>query len=120
MSHPLSLALSMEPPVQAAIVTACGTVSVALIGVVVELLRRQHKRLGEVKAHAAAARDQVQNSHTTNLRDDIDRVLAGLDQVIETQRQHGKDIGGLREELRTERIERIDVERRLDNHLTAR
>ncbi|MFC4089363.1 DUF2746 domain-containing protein [Micromonospora sp. GCM10011541] len=95
--------IDLEPTVQVAIVGG-------VFGVLAELLRRQHKRLGEVKEHVA-------NSHTTNLRDDIDKVLAGLGQVIETQRQHGKEISGIREEIRHERVERMDVERRLDQHM---
>ena len=52
--------------------------------------------------------DQVQNNHTTNLRDDIDHfhssILANLTEIR-------RDIGGLREELRTERLERIAGDR---------
>lgn len=112
-------ALALEPQVQAAAVTATGTISVALIGVLVEMLRRQHKKLSEVKDHAAAARDQVQNSHKTNLRDDVDRVLRGLEDVKELIRTQGRDIAGLREEIRHERAERLDVERRFDDHVRA-
>ncbi|OKI45247.1 hypothetical protein A6A27_11925 [Micromonospora sp. CB01531] len=91
-------------------VTAGGGVAVALIGVLVEILRRQHKRLGEV-------RDHVANSHTTNLRDDVDRVLAGLNDVKTLIHGQGRDIAGLREEIRHERTERLEVERRLDQYM---
>ncbi|MEU7905897.1 DUF2746 domain-containing protein [Actinoplanes sp. NPDC049118] len=94
--------------------TTLGTVLVALIGVVVELLRRQHKALGAVQ-------EQVHNAHGTNLRDDLDKVIAGVDQLLDGQdrhdqllREHARDIGGLRAELRHERAERLAVERRLD------
>ncbi|WP_018728529.1 DUF2746 domain-containing protein [Salinispora pacifica] len=107
-----ALALSLDPAVQAAIVTALGAIAVAFIGLLVDLLRRQHKHLAEVREH-------VTNAHDTNLRDDIDRVLAGLDQVIETQRQQGRDINGLRDDIRHERLERMDVARRLDQHMTG-
>jgi len=107
----------VEPSVQVAIITGICTVLVALIGVAVELLRRQHKALGAV-AH------QVQNTHGTNLRDDVDTLLHGVDQLLNGQahhdellREHAADIGGLREELRHERAERLDVERRLDARL---
>jgi hypothetical protein len=103
---------ALEAPVQAAIVTATGAVIVALIGIALEMLRRNHKRLGRVQ-------EQVVNSHPTNLRDDVDRVLAGLERIERTQRQQGGDINGLREEIRHERAERLDVERRL-NRLTER
>lgn len=97
------ITLALEPPVQAAIVTAGGTVTVALLGILVELLRRQSKRLSEVKDHAAAARDQVQNSHKTNLRDDIDVVIT--------------ELRGLRSEVRQERLERFDYEQRTNERL---
>jgi hypothetical protein len=117
-------ALAVEPTVQAAAITGLCAVLVALTGVVVELLRRQQKAIGAVKAHAEATRDQVQNSHGTNLRDDVDKLLLGVDDLLDGQRRHGdllrthsRDIGGLREEIRHERAERLDIERRL-NRLT--
>jgi len=111
--------LALDPPVQAATVTAAATVMVALIGVMLEMMRRNHKKLGDVQQNTKDAVHQVQNSHSTNLRDDIDRVLQSLDRVELTQRLHGKDIGGLREEMRQERVERNDLERRVDR-LTER
>ncbi|MEU4155688.1 DUF2746 domain-containing protein [Actinoplanes sp. NPDC026670] len=89
--------LALEAPVQAAIVTTFGTIAVALIGIILELLRRNHKKLGAVK-------DQVQNSHSTNLRDDIDVVIA--------------ELRGLRTEVRQERSERFDYEQRTNERLT--
>jgi hypothetical protein len=116
--------LALEPTVQSALVTGAGTVLVALIGVVAELLRRQHKALDAVKQHTEATHDQVQNGHPSNLRDDVDRLLVGVDQVLDGQarhdqllRGHAAEIGGLRQELRHERAERLDVERRLNEHL---
>lgn len=74
--------------------------------------------IAAVKAHGKAAAhkdtseqtlDQVKNDHDTNLRDDIDEIRELLrDGFSETR----KDIGGLREELRTERLERIEGDRR--------
>ncbi|WJN62724.1 tail needle protein [Streptomyces phage phiScoe15] len=107
----------MEPTVQVALVTTGGTVFVTLIGVVVEMLRRNHKALSEVQENAQIARDQVANSHSTNLRDDMDRLHDDVREVLDVLRQHGKEIGGLREDLRQERIERLAVSDRLDHHL---
>ncbi|GIF02236.1 hypothetical protein [Paractinoplanes rishiriensis] len=105
---------ALEPSVQAAVVTAIGAVLVALVGIVLELLRRNHKRLGKVT-------DQVENNHTSNLRDDVDQLLAGVDQLLAGQqaqdsllREHTRDINGLRADLRHERAERLDVERRVE------
>lgn len=109
-----ALAFALDSDVQAALVTAIGAVLVALVGVALELLRRSHKRLGAVS-------EQVENNHASNLRDDVDRLLSGVDQLLDGQqnqddllREHTRDIGGLRAELRQERAERLDVERRMD------
>ncbi|EHB44160.1 bacteriophage protein [Mycolicibacterium rhodesiae JS60] len=51
---------------------------------------------------------QVSNTHDENLRDEITR---GFKEIREDNREIRKDIGGLREELRTERKERIDGDR---------
>lgn len=85
-----------------------------LLGTVmpVWLAQRKHGRaIGEIK-------DQVSNDHSTNLRDDIDELVAAVRQVTQglgdlktDVRDVKQDIGGLREELRTERIERIEGDR---------
>ncbi|AEK07305.1 hypothetical protein PBI_MYXUS_32 [Mycobacterium phage Myxus] len=76
------------------------------------LTQRNHgKKLGDIK-------EQVANSHNTNLRDDIDRVLAsvatlaeGLGDVKVQVRDVKSDIGGIREDIRQERQERINGDR---------
>lgn len=110
---------AMEPTVQVALVTTGGTILVTLIGVVVEMLRRNHKALTEVQENAQIARDQVANSHSTNLRDDMDRLHDDVREVLDVLRQHGSEIGGLRADLRQERVERLAVSERLDHHLTT-
>jgi hypothetical protein len=113
----VSTILALEPQVQSALVTGGVTLTVALLGLFAELLRRQNKKLNKVGDHAEAARDQVQNSHKTNLRDDLDKVIEGLADVKALLRSQGKDISGMREEIRHERVERVYVEKRLDDHL---
>ncbi|MEV3858486.1 DUF2746 domain-containing protein [Streptomyces sp. NPDC050095] len=100
-------------------VSAAGTVLVALVGVLVELVRRQGTALNEVREHAQEARDQVSNTHSTNLRDDLDRVISGLDRVLTGQAEHSRDIRELRTELSHERIERLAVSERLDTHIST-
>ena len=92
----MEVIISMDTPVQVALVTTAGTVIVALIGIVLELLRRSHKRLGDVK-------EQVTNSHKTNLRDDIDLVLT--------------ELRGLGSEVRQERAERFEADQRVEERL---
>ncbi|MEU2111512.1 DUF2746 domain-containing protein [Streptomyces sp. NPDC019507] len=111
--------MNFDPSVQVAIVTAGGTVGVALVGVLVELVRRQGTALAEVREHAQEAREQVSNTHTTNLRDDLDRVITGLDRLLEGQAEHSRHIRDLRSELSHERIERLAVSERLDTHITT-
>jgi hypothetical protein len=100
----------MEPTVQVALIGG----GFGMITLAVTELRtwRQNRQISQIK-------HQVQNSHETNLRDDVDRVLAGVETLVEGQRQHSQEISGLREEVRTERLERIDVERRLDDHVRS-
>lgn len=100
----------MSPDVQVSVVTTGGMVIVALVGVAIEILRRQSSALEEV-------RDQVSNTHDTNLRDDLDRVITGLDTVLDRQADHATEIGILRTEVRHERLERLSVSERLDDHL---
>lgn len=97
---------TLDPTVQVAIVTGV----FGLAGIALEFMRRHGKQLGEVRA-------QVQNSHSTNLRDDVDGVLDRLDQVLEGQRQHSSEISGLRRDLAQERKERMAVANRLDEHI---
>ncbi|AHJ86397.1 hypothetical protein 40AC_33 [Mycobacterium phage 40AC] len=85
-------------------VLALGMISLfTLLGVIAPVMltrsnKEQSKELGVIKEHVA-------NSHTTNLRDDIDELSR---MVREGFAETRRDIGGLREELRTERIERIE------------
>ncbi|MFF3249745.1 DUF2746 domain-containing protein [Actinacidiphila glaucinigra] len=112
--------MAMDPNVQVALVGAGGTVTVALIGIVAELLRRQAGALAEVREHAREARDQVSNTHSTNLRDDLDSVMSRIDRVIDAQEVHGRELAGLREDIAHERRERLAVAERLDDHLAAK
>ncbi|MEU5433814.1 hypothetical protein AB0G73_10595 [Streptomyces sp. NPDC020719] len=111
--------MTLEPTVQVAAISAGGAVLAALVGVLVELVRRQGTALAEVREHAQEAREQVSNDHSTNLRDDVDRVIRGLDRVLDGQAQHSRDIAALRTDLAHERTERLVVAERLDAHITS-
>lgn len=64
-----------------------------------------------------AIRHQTENSHDTNLRDDIDEIREmvrdGMADIRSDISGIRKDIGGLRGELRTEREERIESDARI-------
>ncbi|MEU9126573.1 DUF2746 domain-containing protein [Kitasatospora sp. NPDC048540] len=114
----MSQLIAIDASVQGAIVTTAGAVTVAAVGVVVELLRRQGRAISEVRDHAQEARDQVANTHSTNLRDDLDRVIAGLDRVLDGQARHEEALHDLRREVAHERSERLAVAERLDKHIS--
>lgn len=111
----------------------------ALSGVVVAIVQRPVKRdAREAKeqataaatssAHAATssahAATELTPNHGSSAKDDIGLIGSALEAVQITLEQVqagvegvGKDIGGIRSELRTERTERLDVARRLDDHI---
>ncbi|MFD7976710.1 DUF2746 domain-containing protein [Streptomyces sp. NPDC059071] len=113
------MTLALEPTVQVSLVTACGTVLVALIGIAAEFMRRQAKAINEVAGHAQEARDQVANTHSTNLRDDLDAVAYRIDRVLALQERHSEEISALRQDIAHERRERLAVSERLDDHMAA-
>lgn len=109
----------LDPTVQVALITTLGTFLVAILGLAAEALRRHAKALDEVRQNTREAKEQVVNSHSTNLRDDIDDLRKAIEHSIGLQHQHGKEIAGLRADLRLERQERLEVSRRLDSHLSG-
>lgn len=70
---------------------------------------KAHGKASDHKDTSEQTLDQVKNDHSTNLRDDIDEIR---DLVRDGLTDIRRDIGGLREELRTERLERIEGDRR--------
>lgn len=109
----------IDPSVQVALVTGAFGLMIALISICGELIRRQNKALGEVRQDSAAAREQVQNSHTTNLRDDLDLLHDDVKSVLEMVRAHGYELGHLRRDVQQEQRERLAVAERLDSHMTT-
>ncbi|AKY03633.1 hypothetical protein SEA_IZZY_26 [Streptomyces phage Izzy] len=108
-----------ESTTQVALISTGGTIAVALIGALVELLRRQNRAIEEVRENAQEARDQVANTHSTNLRDDLDDLHNDVREVLRVLGQHSEEIAGLRGDLRQERRERLAVADRLDDHITS-
>jgi hypothetical protein len=82
-----------------AIVTGLSAVLVALVG-------RQGHQLKKVNY-------QVSNNHRSNLRDDLDRVIGGMDQIAEQQRRTTTEVIGLRSDLSAERLERVQLGERV-------
>jgi len=110
---------TLDPAIREALISGGGTALVTLAGLITQLLRRQTKALAEVREHALEAREQVSNTHETNLRDDLDKVIGGLDQLLDGQARHEEALHDLRLEVAHERTERLAVADRLDTHMAA-
>ncbi|ALF00897.1 minor tail protein [Mycobacterium phage Serenity] len=74
-------------------------------GVVAPIMLTSHRKHGK---ELGVIKEQVANSHSTNLRDDIDEINRIIREgFAETRR----DISGIREDIRVERLERIEGDR---------
>lgn len=100
----------MSDAVLAAIVSGSCAVTASAVAVVLGAIRPR-KAL-------AAVHEQVANTHSTNLREDVDQVLdelrllrVGQVQVIETQHIHGEAIANLRTDTAWNRRELADLRR---------
>ncbi|MEU9605469.1 DUF2746 domain-containing protein [Streptomyces sp. NPDC048057] len=91
----------------------------ALVGVLVELVRRQGNALSAVAEDVSVARDHVANTHDTNLRDDIDSLMHRIDRVLDGQAHHDEALRDLRRDIAHERLERLAVSKRLDQHVST-
>jgi hypothetical protein len=86
------------------------TVIVAFLTVIVSpailavVTARLSGRVKSVQADTAQARDQLTNSHKTNFREETDdrhdEIVTKLDTVLDTQRAQGRDIGGMKADIR--------------------
>lgn len=83
-------------------------ISAVLAGIALWRQRTTDKKVDDVKADV--------HCRPTPMRGDLDDLREDLDTMREEQRrgflQMSRDIGGLREELRTERVERIEGDKR--------
>lgn len=91
--------MNLDPTVQVALVGGLFSIVGLVIG------RRQDKHLKELKEHSTQVREQVQNSHTTNLRDDIDRISSLVERVLEGQALDRRAL--------------LQLEDRLDHHIDS-
>lgn len=84
-------------------------VGVPAIIAAVATFMKQRQELKETRDTAKKMLYQVENEHRSNLRDDIDDLAKAVKEGFKGVRQ---DVHGLQEEMRTERIERIEGDRR--------
>lgn len=115
----LSRVLPLEVEVQ--LIAQIGAVAVAVVTVIgliaVAILNR-------TRQHAKAVRYQVENDHSTNLRDDADKyhgeTAAKLDALVDAVASLGRSVGSVRDdvrqvrdELQGEREDRLELRREL-------
>jgi hypothetical protein len=105
-------------------------VALALVGIFAEYVRRKLNAVSDTvtsaEDHAREAKEQVKNSHSTNLRDDMDRMHDDVREALrlivehgESLKRHGSEIGGLRADIRQERQERLHLSQRVDTVMLA-
>lgn len=122
--------LDLDPTVQVSIVGVLGPVALALVGIFAEYVRRKLNAVSDTvisaEDHAREAKEQVKNSHSTNLRDDLDALHDDVREALRLLTEHGADlkrhgseIGGLRADMRQERQERLHLSTRVDNVMLA-
>lgn len=76
-------------------------------------LRRNRRDLREIKGHSEETREQVKNSHGTNLRHDLDVVIAGVNKINDAIERQGDVLVMMRQDISWERRERIDLAERV-------
>lgn len=125
----MTTALS-EPTVLVALIGAIGAILTIFAAFAVKWLERKLHLIGEetkvAASNAKEAKEQVANSHSTNLRDDLDLLHDDVREALrliteqgEDLRRHGSEISGIRADLRVERTERIEVGKRVDALMLA-
>lgn len=90
------------------------TIAVAYLG---NEQRKTRKHTKEAAETGAVVKAQVQNSHETNLRDDIDKPRDGIEFLIAGQATHTTQLSQVALDLGLERRERIIATERLDRHI---
>lgn len=90
-------------------------ISAVLAGIALWRQKTTDKKVDDVKAGVQETNRSV-NCRPTPMRGDLDDLREDFDTMREEQRRGfqavSRDIGGLREEIRTERLERIEGDKR--------
>lgn len=88
----------MDPAVAAAVISGSLGIAASALAVTIGMVRPR-------KA-IRAVHEQVANTHTTNLREDIDRLIVGQERLIES-------VAEIRTDVAWERRERSDLDHRV-------
>ena len=102
------------------LITACGGVAGGMFGAISAVSRSHRetaKKLDSIRELAHDAKEQTTNSHSTNLRDDIDKLGEKLDHIAQTQSllgqeltAHGHVLDQLQAAQRQDRSERMTLD----------
>jgi len=114
----------MSDAVLVALISAFAVISSALVGVLLQNVKLG-RRIDKVHTKTEVVRDQVQNSHGTNLRDDLDRIRAeqreGFRSIEERQDAAAETVIAVRKEAQQAATavdqKVVDLTRRLDRHI---
>lgn len=93
--------MTLTEPVQMQLIITFGSIIAAIVAaagiVIVAMLNR-------TRQHAKVAADQTQNSHKSNLRDDLDLKFEGLEGLVKAL---ARDVGGMKSDMRGIRAEAL-------------
>ena len=110
----------MSDVVLVAVITAIGGVLVAFVGRSNAHSKRAATAATESAGHARAARWQVENHHSTNLREEGDQRhgenVVNFGRVLDAVQEVRRDVGGLRSEVRAVRTDVGTLYRRTDTN----
>lgn len=114
----------MSDAVLVALISTFGLIAVALVGVLFQN-RSQGRRLDKLHAKTEVVRDQVQNSHGTNLRDDLDGIRGemreGFRSIEDRQDLAAQTVVDVRKEAQQAagQVDQkvTDLTKRLDRHI---
>lgn len=87
-----------DPNVQAAFITSGFALVGTLAALIVPRLRRQSRQLRDAKDQLAIVVEHVANTHSTNLREDIDGLAHRLDVLLDGMGAMRLDVSWLRRE----------------------
>ena len=102
------------------LITACGGVAGGMFGAISAVSRSHRetaKKLDSIRELAHDAKEQTTNNHSSNLRDDIDKLGEKLDHITSTQQligqkleAHGQVLDQLQAAQRQDRSERMTLD----------
>lgn len=101
-----------------------GTISTAVSALLIAVVSKQRHETKKTNKTIERVRDQVENSHGTNMRDDLDVIRNEIRAMASVQRSTASDVRGIRSDFgRLDRrsiegdVERRELESRFNKHI---